>query len=204
MARILIADDHAVVRMAVRLLLEKAGHEVVGEAGSGSDALAMTRELLPDLIILDIDLPFLDGFDVLHRISSGERSVKVLIFSGLSAEQCAIRCHRSGAVAYVSKDGELSDLLNAVTVSLAGYTLFPAISNSAIRMGVEAEAIRALSVREFSVLRYLARGYRIRDIAQELLLSEKTVSTYKGRLVTKLQVENFVQLVELAKRNGVM
>lgn len=204
MARILIADDHAVVRMAVRLLLEKAGHDVVGEAGTGSDAVSMARELLPDLIILDIDLPQLDGFDVLQRLCSGERAFRVLIFSGLGAEQCAIRCHRGGAVGYVSKDGDLSELLNAVTISLAGYTLFPAVSNAAMGMGSESEAIRALSERELSVLRYLARGYRIRDIAQEFLLSEKTISTYKGRLIAKLQVENFVELVELAKRNGVM
>ena len=196
------------VRMAVRLLLEKAGHEVVGEAGSGVDVIDLARSLAPALIILDIDLPQLDGFSVLQRLCGGADHCKVLVFSGLQADRYALRCARAGASGFVSKDDDLQELLTAVQVVLRGYTLFPlsdltAGDTSAQQMG-EVEVVKTLSARELSVLRYLARGYRIKNIAREMLLSEKTVSTYKARLIIKLQVDNQVELIELAKRNGLL
>ena len=206
MARILIADDHAVVRMAVRLLLEKAGHEVVGEAGSGVDVIALARELAPELVILDIDLPQLDGFAVLRRLCGEGDRCKIVVFSGLQADRYAIRCSRSGASGFVSKDGDLAELLSAVQIVLGGYTLFPTMDFSSVdsssMLASEETLLKTLSDRELSVLRGLARGHRVKDIAQELMLSEKTASTYKSRLIVKLQVGNFVELVELAKRNG--
>ena len=206
MARLLIADDHAVVRMAVRLLLEKAGHEVVGEADSGVDVIALVRELVPDLVILDIDLPQLDGFAVLQRLCGGGERSKVVVFSGLQADRYAIRCSRAGASGFVCKDSDLTELLSAVQIVLAGYTLFPTTDFSSVdsssRLASEETLVKALSDRELTVLRNLARGHRVKDIARELMLSEKTASTYKARLIVKLQVGNFVELVELAKRNG--
>lgn len=208
MAKILIADDHAVVRMAVRLLLEKSGHEIVGEADSGLDVIALARSLSPDLVILDIDMPSLDGFDVLKRLCGGGESCKVIVFSGLQADRYAIRASRAGASGFVSKDSDLSQLLSAVQIVLAGYTLFPTTDFSSVdstsRLTSEDALVKTLSDRELTVLRSLARGHRIKDIAQELMLSEKTTSTYKARLIVKLQVGNFVELVELAKRNGLV
>jgi two-component system response regulator EvgA len=208
MARILIADDHAVVRMAVSLSFEKAGHEVVGEASNGVDVITLARQLEPSLIILDIDLPVLDGFAVLKRLCGDYKNLKVLVFSGLKAEQYAIRCSRAGASGFVSKEGAIADLITAAQIVLAGYTLFPATSlssvNASAQLSSEEDAIKTLSGRELSVLRYLARGYRIKDIASEMLMSQKTASTYKARLILKLQVSNQVELVELVKRNGLV
>jgi two-component system response regulator EvgA len=208
LARILIADDHSVVRMAVRLLLQQAGHEVVGEADVGIDVIALSRSLVPDLIILDIDMPKLDGFAVLQRLCGGQARSKVVVFSGLDASRYAIRCSRAGASGFVSKDGDINELLSAVQIVLAGYTLFPATDFSSVdassRLATEGVLLKTLSDRELAVLRYLARGYRIKDIARELMLSEKTTSTYKARLIIKLQVGNFLELVELAKRNGLV
>lgn len=208
MARILIADDHAVVRMAVRLLLETAGHEIVGETGSGIDVIALVRELTPDLIILDIDLPQLDGLAVLQRLCSEGAGCKVVVFSGLQADRYAVRCSRAGASGFVGKDSDLNELLSAVQIVLAGYTLFPTTDFSSVdgssRLASEEALVKTLSDRELTVLRGLARGNRIKDIARELMLSEKTTSTYKARLIVKLQVGNFLELVELAKRNGLI
>jgi two-component system response regulator EvgA len=210
MARILIADDHAVVRMAVRMILEKEGHEVVGEATCGVDVVAMARTLKPQLIILDIDLPQVDGITVLQRLCSGEDAFKVLVFSGMGADQYSIRCAREGAAGFISKSGDMEGLLTAIKIILSGYTIFP--TNHSPNMNAaatgtienEEQAINHLSTRELTVLRYLARGQRIRDIAKTLLLSEKTISTYKTRLITKLQVDNLAELIEIAKRNSII
>lgn len=208
MARILIADDHAVVRMAVRLIVEKAGHEVVGEAGNGLEVVALARSLIPDLVILDIDLPKLDGFGVLQRLRDESERIKVIVFSYLDLSRYAIRCSRAGAYAFVSKDGNLNELMSAVQIVLAGYTLFPTTDFSSVdtssRLATEEALMKSLSDRELAVLRQLARGRRVKDIAEELMLSEKTASTYKARLIIKLQVANFLELVELAKRNKVI
>lgn len=208
MAKILIADDHAVVRMAVSLLLEKSGHKVIGQAHSGVNVITLARSLAPDLVILDIDMPQLDGFSVLKRLCVGPERIKIIVFSGLDANRYAIRCSRAGASGFVSKDGHLDDLLSAVQIVLAGYTLFPTTDLSSVDKsswrGSEEALIRTLSNRELIVLRHLVRGHRIKDIAEELMLSEKTTSTYKARLIAKLQVNNFLELVELAKRNSLV
>lgn len=194
--------------MGVRLLLEKVGHEVVGEADSGLDVIAQVRSLDPDLVILDIDLPQLDGFAVLQRLCGNGGRCKVIVFSGLQTDRYAIRCSRAGASGFVCKDSDLSELLSAVQIVLAGYTLFPTTDFSSVdsssRLASEETLVKTLSDRELTVLRNLARGHRIKDIAKELMLSEKTASTYKARLIVKLQVGNFIELVELAKRNGLV
>ena len=207
MATVVVADDHAVVRMAVRLMLEKAGHEIVGEVSSGADVMGLVRAANPQLVILDIDLPQLDGFEVLKRLCQIDGGAKVIVFSGMSAEQYAVRCSRAGAAAFISKESDLSELLSSIPIVLAGYTLFPkAQSFQEISQGPDAEAqvIQSLSAREISVLRLLARGCRVRDIADEFLLSQKTISTYKIRLEQKLGVNNLAELIEIAKRNGVI
>lgn len=206
MSTVVIADDHAVVRMAVRLMLENAGHEVVGEASTGADVVTLVKKTSPQLVILDIDLPQLDGFEVLKRLCHVGRGAKVIVFSGMSADQHAVRCSRAGASAFISKEGDIAELLSAVQIVLAGYTLFPsAQSFQEISHGPGSEelVIKSLSERELSVLRLLARGYRVRDIANEFLLSQKTVSTYKVRLESKLGVNNMAELIDIAKRNGV-
>jgi two-component system response regulator EvgA len=206
MSTVVIADDHAVVRMAVRMMLENAGHEVIGEASTGADVVSLVKKTSPQLVILDIDLPQLDGFEVLKRLCHIGGGVKVIVFSGMSADQHAVRCSRAGASAFISKEGDIAELLSAVQIVLAGYTLFPsAQSFQEVSHGPGSEelVIKSLSERELSVLRLLARGYRVRDIANEFLLSQKTVSTYKVRLESKLGVNNMAELIDIAKRNGV-
>lgn len=208
MAKVLIADDHVVIRMATRMTLESAGHQVIGEASNGVEVISQARTLEPDLIILDMDMPQLDGFAVLQRLHAEVKPAKILVFSALDADRYAIRCARAGASGFVSKNSDIKELSNAVQVVLSGYKLFPVTEYSSVdgsaSLASEKELIETLSDRELSVLRYLGQGHRIRDIAKDLLLSEKTVSTYKSRLITKLQVGNFLELVELAKRNDLI
>lgn len=192
--------------MAVRLLLEKDGHEIVGEAETGVAIVSLTNKLAPDLVILDMDLPQLDGFAVLQRLCGNDATCKVVVFTGLQTDRYAVRCSMAGASGFVSKESALEELSHAVQIVLAGYTLFPVASfssvNDASKHSSEEALVRSLSDRELTVLRNLARGYRIKDIARELILSEKTASTYKARLILKLRLNNFVELVEFAKRNG--
>jgi two-component system response regulator EvgA len=194
--------------MATRLMLENAGHEVVGEASNGIEVVSQVRSLSPDLIILDMDMPHLDGFAVLQRLHAEPHPAKIIVFSGLDASRYAVRCARAGASGFVAKDSDLKQLMNAVQVVLSGYKLFPVTEFSSVdgsaTLTSEKEQLETLSDRELTVLRALARGHRIKDIADELLLSEKTVSTYKSRLIAKLQVGNILELVELAKRNHVI
>lgn len=208
MAKVLIADDHVVIRMATRMTLETAGHQVVGEASNGVEVVSQARALHPDLIILDMDMPQLDGFAVLQRLHAEPKPAKIVVFSALDADRYAIRCARAGASGFVSKNSDIKELTNAVQVVLSGYKLFPVTEYSSVdgsaSLSSEKELIETLSDRELSVLRNLAQGQRIRDIAKDLLLSEKTVSTYKSRLIAKLQVGNYLELVELAKRNDLV
>jgi len=207
-AKVLIADDHVVIRMATRMTLETAGHQVVGEASNGVEVVSQARALHPDLIILDMDMPQLDGFAVLQRLHAEPKPAKIVVFSALDADRYAIRCARAGASGFVSKNSDIKELTNAVQVVLSGYKLFPVTEYSSVdgsaSLSSEKELIETLSDRELSVLRNLAQGQRIRDIAKDLLLSEKTVSTYKSRLIAKLQVGNYLELVELAKRNDLV
>lgn len=208
LARILIADDHPVVRMAVRLMLQQAGHQVVGEASMGLEVFAQVQSLNPDVVVLDIDMPSLDGFAVLKRLCIEKIKSKVVVFSGLDASRYAIRCSRAGACGFVSKDDDLINLLSAIQIVLGGYTLFPTTNFASVDnkndMDSEEARLQELSDREMAVLRRLVTGRRIKDIAEELMLSEKTTSTYKSRIILKLKVDNFLELVELAKRNGLL
>jgi len=207
-AKVLIADDHEVIRMATRMMLETAGHEVIGEASNGVEVVSLLRSLSPDLVILDMDMPQLDGFAVLQRVHAQPNPPKIIVFSGLDASRYAVRCARAGASGFVAKDSDLKQLTNAVQTVMSGYKLFPVTEYSSVdgsgQLASEKELLETLSDREMTVLRSLATGHRIKDIADELLLSEKTVSTYKSRLISKLQVGNILELVELAKRNNLI
>lgn len=204
MKNVLIADDHGVVRMAVRILLESAGFHVVDEVSSGFDVLECAWRKKPDLIILDLDLPGMDGISVLDRLCRDKGS-KVIVYSALSAGQYAARCSRAGASAFVSKEDDVARLMATINMVQAGYTIFPAVEHSGVENPLpgetETDVVESLSGREVAVLRYLARGYKNKEIAREMSISEKTSSTYKSRLLAKLKFTNGVALAEFAKRN---
>lgn len=205
MNTVFIIDDHPVIRLAIRMLLEHEGYKVVGEADNGCDAIQMVRECLPDLIILDIGIPKLDGLEVLCRFNAMNTSMKTLILTAQTPTLFATRCMRSGADGYVCKEGDLSELLSAIRAVLSGYNYFPSQAlngNGSEINGEELELFKTVNDRELMVLQLFAQGRTNKEIAKGMFLSNKTVSTYKKRLMQKLKAHSLVELIEMAKRNA--
>lgn len=208
MGSIAIVDDHPLIRLAVRIMLEQEGHTVLAEADNGIGALDIIRKLLPDLIILDLSIPKLDGFSVIAHLKTIGIASKVLVLTSGDSRNFAIRSLQAGAMGFVSKDDNLGELVGAVKTVLSGYTFFPQDTIHMLRENSEAAneeslQVSQLSDREITVLRLLAQGFGNQEIAATLMISHKTVSTYRVRLLRKLNVSSLVTMVELAKRNGI-
>lgn len=208
MNSIFIIDDHPVIRMAIRMLLENENYEVVGETDNGVDAMQMVRECMPDLIILDISIPKLDGLEVLARFNAMNLPSKILVLTAQAPSLFAIRCMQSGASGYVCKQEDLSELVSSVKAVLSGYNYFPsqALAASIKKEGDpnELERFKLVNDRELMVLQLFAQGRTNKEIAKGMFLSNKTVSTYKTRLMQKLKAKTLVELIEMAKRNALV
>ncbi|MCS6755435.1 response regulator transcription factor [Pseudomonas aeruginosa] len=204
MSRILIVDDHPVIRMAMKMLLEAEGHQIVGDTDNGVDAISLGRELKPDLVILDIGIPRLDGLEVISRLMVLALPLKILVLTGQSASLFALRSMQAGAAGFVCKQGGLAELVTAVNAVASGYSYFPSSAMRPVQQGAysdDVELLGRLSDREVSVLQYLSQGYSNKQISEQMLISNKTVSTYKARLLLKLNAGSLVDLIEFAKRN---
>lgn len=209
MNKVLIVDDHPVIRLAVRMLMERHGYDVVGETDNGADALQLAREAQPDIVILDIGIPRLDGLEVISRLTAGSIShMRVLVLTSQAPGHFSMRCMQAGAAGYVCKQQDLTELLSAIKAVLSGYSYFPNQALHPVRSHMgnvsEKELVQRLSSREMMVLQQLARGRTNKQIADAMLLSNKTVSTYKTRLLMKLNAKSLVDLVEVAQRNGIV
>lgn len=208
MHKALVVDDHPFIRSAVKMLLKQEGFEVVGEAGDGADAVQMARTFEPDLIVLDIAMPRLDGLEVLTRLADLGLQSKILVLTSQSPAFYSMRCMKAGAAGYISKVNDLDELVKAIKAVMAGYTFFPNLAGSSVRRSdtesTDLELIHKLSDRELTILQQLAQGLSNKDIAEAMLLSSKTVSTYKHRLIEKLNVKSVVYLADFAKRNNLI
>jgi two-component system response regulator EvgA len=201
----LIADDHPVVRAAVKILLKQEGFKQIYEVSSGNEVLPMIREHKPDLVVQDLVMPSLDGLDVLARIQAGDVPCRVVVFTSQEGLFYQDRCMRAGASAYVSKSNDLQHLHKAVQAVMAGYSYFAKLPSSSVSLNSlqrsEKDLIDKLSDRELTIFQYLARGMSNKAIAEIMNLSHKTVSTYKTRTIEKLNVESPVHLRDFALRN---
>ncbi|MDX9668007.1 response regulator transcription factor [Pseudomonas sp. P5_152] len=207
MHSVLIVDDHPVIRLAVRVLMEKHGMRVVGEADNGLDAVQLVQELNPQVVILDIGIPKLDGFTVISRIKALKVRSEILVLTSQTAEAICRRCIQLGARGFINKEEDLGSLVTAIKAVELGYNFFPPLTSDSVNSAeqlTEREQIRSLTDREFTVLQYLAQGYSNKEIGEKLYLSNKTVSTYKIRLLHKLGATSLVELAELAKRNALI
>ncbi|KRP82277.1 MULTISPECIES: response regulator transcription factor [Pseudomonas] len=208
MLKAMIVDDHPFIRSAVRMILKQEQYEIVAEADNGADAVRLTREHQPNLIVLDITMPGVDGLIALNRISDLKLPVKVLVLTSLSAVFFSMRCMRAGAAGYVSKAEDLDELAKAINAIKSGFTFFPDLTmNSVRRKDVDASEqalIQSLSDRELSILQLLAKGLSNKQIGEQMILSNKTISTYKARIVEKLNLSSLVHLADLAKRNNLI
>ncbi|ARU88921.1 response regulator transcription factor [Pseudomonas sp. M30-35] len=205
---VLLIDDHPVIRSAVRGFLKPHGFNVVGEASDGMTALKMIEEVDPDIIILDIDIPKLDGLGVMKRLQALPKDYRVLVLTGVKSNEIAVRCVHAGASGYLSKASDMTELLDACMALKRDHTWFSKEVLNSVRnqdfASNEAEMLSQLSSREMSVLRSLVQGESNMQIADTLHLSRKTVSTYRSRLQQKLHINNLIEMVELAKRNGLL
>ncbi|MDI9780024.1 response regulator transcription factor [Pseudomonas fluorescens] len=206
MNSVFIVDDHPVIRLAVRMLLENQNYKVVGESDNGVDAIQMIRDTQPELVILDISIPKLDGLEVLSRFQAMALPLKILILTAQTPALFAMRCMHSGAAGYVCKEEDLSELLSAIKAVLAGYNYFPsqAIHSDHATADTDLQLFRLVNDRELMVLQLFAQGRSNQEIAKGMFISNKTVSTYKKRLMQKLQVDTLVDLIEMAKRNALV
>ncbi|CAD5110462.1 response regulator transcription factor [Zestomonas carbonaria] len=208
MPKVLIVDDHPFIRASVKMLLSQEGFDVVAETDNGTDAVRLARDHLPELIVLDIAIPKLDGLKVISRLNGPASAIKVLVLTAQSPEHFSMRCMRAGAAGYVSKSEDLAELGKAVSAIMNGYAYFPNVSVSSVRrsdfVSSETERIASLSDRELLILLQLARGFSNKEIGEAMLLSNKTISTYKARLIEKLRVKSVVGLADLARRNGLI
>lgn len=200
MHKILIVDDHPTVRFATRLLMEREGYEVVGEAHDGVSAVSMSQEHNPDVVILDLGLPRLDGLSVLERLRALDPPPRIMVFTGLPPRLFAKRCIEAGASAFVRKDEDLQILIGALRAVLSGYSYLPDALRLTPRAHSESDRLDRLSNREFEVMRQLAKGATNHEIAEAMILSSKTISTYKTRIMDKLQVRSLAELLDLANR----
>ncbi|HDZ8842620.1 MULTISPECIES: response regulator transcription factor [Aeromonas] len=207
MAKILIVDDHPAIRMAVNILLKQAGHHILAEVDNGVDAISLARKNKPEMVVLDIGIPRLDGIEVIKRLKDMDPAIKVVILSGQATHHIMVRCLQAGADGFISKLDDLSLLNAALDKIKKGQLYFPRDIIAGARHAHEvdrADLLSTLSDREMSVLLLICQGHTNKHIAENMLLSEKTVSTYKTRLMQKLNVTNMVDLISLARRQELL
>ena len=209
MTRILIADDHALVRAGFRQFLEEDNSfREIGEARSGTETLDRLREGGWNLVVLDINMPDRSGIDILRHIRASYPETKVLMLSGFPERQYAIHVLRAGASGYLSKDAAPEELLRAVRTVLTGRRYVSAalaeILASDIGGDSEQPLHAKLSAREFQILCKLAAGMSVSEIGKELRLSVKTVSTYRSRILEKMNFRTNADLTSYALKNGII
>jgi two-component system invasion response regulator UvrY len=209
MATVLIADDHAMLRTGLRHYLEQdTSITNIGEAATGADTLQQLRDGRWDLVILDINMPDRSGIDVLRHIRSGHPETRVLVMSGFSEKQYAINVLRAGASGYLAKDQAPEEFMRAVHTVLNGRRFVSAALTEMLVTALDEPADRplhaALSQREFQILCKLAVGRSVSEIAQELCISVKTVSTYRARVLDKMKLDTNADLTTYALRNGLV
>lgn len=210
MIRVLIADDHAIVRQGLRqILADTPDMEVGGEAGNGFEALRKIREEGPwDVLLLDVSMPGKNGIDTLKQIKDELPRLPVLVLSMYPEDQYGVRLLKAGAAGYLTKESAPEQLVSAIrTVSAGRKYISPGVAELlAERIGRDADQPphALLSDREFEIMRMLASGMTPTDIADQLRLSVKTVSTYRSRLLEKMQLKNNAELTYYAIKNGLV
>jgi len=209
MIRVILCDDHAVVRRGIRdTLAEAVDIQVVGEAGSYAEVREVLRSTPCEVLVLDLNLPGRGGLEVLASLRESDTRVKVLIVSMFPEDQYAIRCLRAGAQGYLNKAGDASELITAVrTINQGRKYVTPEVAQMLVdNLSTPTnEALHAsLSERELQTLLKIASGKRLSDIAEELMLSPKTVSVYRSRVLEKLKLSNNSELTVYAIRNGLV
>ena len=208
--RILLVDDHKILRDGLRVLLESEDDlAVVGEADTGAQAVALAASLHPDVIIMDISLPDMSGLDAIRIIRQTDNRCRILVLSMYSRREFVAQALDAGCDGYVPKSATHTNLVQAIAVIMAGERYLHPTAVTALvgaRSGElsETERFNQLSEREQSVLRLTALGFNSREVGERLILSPKTVDTYRTRAMEKLGVEHRSDLIQFALRAGIL
>lgn len=211
MTRVLLVDDHAVVRAGLRALLEASGRvEVVGEASSGEEGVRKTRSLEPDIVIMDLAMPGMDGVQATRQIAALDLGTKVLVLTIHDEDEFLVPAMEAGAAGFLNKSAADTDLLGALEAVTRGHSYLPrraaaliarrkTVAKSADRRGIE-----ALSERERTAIELYAKGFSAREAARQMLVSPKTVEGYIARARSKLDLDNRRDIVRFALENGLL
>ena len=208
--RVLLVDDHTLLRSGVRALLEAAQVEVVGEAGDGAEAATLAAQTSPDVILMDVGMPNLNGIEGVRRIRAELPHARILMLSMHADEQYVFESLRSGAAGYVLKDSALPQLLAAIRTVAAGRSyLSPGLADMVAhdyvrraRGSTEAVGLDKLSSRERQVLQLVAAGHSSAEIGKVLHISARTVDTHRLHIMEKLAIRTIAELTKFAIRNG--
>ena len=211
--RILLADDHQLMRSGLRLLIEQQPDlTVVGEAGNGREVVSLAKSLKPDVVVMDIGMPNLNGIEATHQITQIHPEIAVVILSMHSDEGYVLRVLKAGAKGYLLKDSAEADLIKAVHAVAGGKSFFsPAVSKVLLddyvrklkRTGIE-DAYDLLTPREREILQLIAEGKSNKDVANLLNLSVYTVETHRSNIMEKLHLRGLPELILYAVRKGII
>ena len=208
MIRVLLVDDHRIVRKGLRVLLESSGEvSVVGECENGSDAVQDANELVPDVVLMDISMPGMDGATATRQITARHPHIKVLVLTMHKEPQRIKEMMDVGAAGYVVKSAAPEELLTAIrTVAGGQYYLQPEVATTVVREMIEAPRENALilSARELDVVRLVTRGLSTSEIAKALVISERTVQTHRYNAMKKLGLHNAQELTLYAVGAGII
>lgn len=215
MLRVLLADDQALVRSGLRVLLEAGGIDVVGEAADGEQAVALAERLRPDVVLMDIQMPGTDGIEATRRIAASTTlpDVRVLVLTTFDEDANVFAALRAGASGFLVKDAATDELRSAVEVVASGEALLsPALTRRLVeafvaspqRAPADLPALAMLTPRECEVLALVARGLSNDEIATSLVISKATARTHVSRIMTKVPARDRAQLVVLAYESGLI
>lgn len=210
MIRVLLADDHGIVRAGLRRLVEESGDmEVVAEAADGNEAIRLIRERHPDVAVIDLSMPHVDGLEVITRIHPEYPALPIIVLTMHAENQYVVRAIEAGAMGYITKQSAPEQLVTAIRKVLGGsrYLTDDATESLALRVSRGSRGgtgLDDLSTRELQVLRRLALGHTNREIAEAYNISIKTVDTYRFRLLKKLNLRNNAELSRYAIQNGLI
>ncbi|KTC65406.1 response regulator GacA (plasmid) [Legionella adelaidensis] len=209
MIKVLIVDDHALVRMGIRRLLEDLPDmEVVAEAESGEVALALVKTHQPDVVLLDMKMPGIDGWEVTRRLKKSNPNVRVIAVTAMSTEPLPSRVLQLGAMGYLTKESGVEEMASAIRKVIRGEKYLSAeiaqkMAISSLQASQESP-FDLLSEREMQVMLMITSGMEVQDIADRLFLSSKTINGYRYRMFEKLGIKNDVELTYMAMKHGVI
>jgi two-component system invasion response regulator UvrY len=205
MRRVLLVEDHQIVRDGLKTLLREQAITVFGEASTAADALSLAREEEWDLAVVDISLGGRSGLDVVREIKQIRPKLPVLVLSMHSEEQYARRAYKAGAAGYITKDSPRAELASAIAKVIGGGRYVSTTFADRLVVDLERDTDQpphqALSDREFEVMRLMASGKTIGEIAELLALSDKTVSTYRARILEKMHLDTNAELIRYVLEN---